>query len=248
MFRLRENEMSQDDPFRAYDEAFEAWRANRPGSKFSDFSLRRIISGLRSGRAHDTLGPNLSGGKNWAEAGRPMFEAILAMHPLPATARVCDYGCGSLRVTSHFISRQDRQCVFALDAVSDFMKIGKDLLGQEILLEKLPRFGVISARLEIAAAFRPDLVYATSVARHVHPEEKSDFIDAMKRIAGKPGSVAIFDAYVADKETRFARSGWAWPLDFYLDAMAPLKLIGSKELGSAVKGWGVSRKLLAFLR
>ncbi|MFI0849481.1 hypothetical protein [Mesorhizobium sp. IMUNJ 23232] len=240
--------MIQDDPFRAYDEAFEAWRAKQPGSKFSEFSLRRIINGLRKGRVHDTLGSNLSGEESWAESGRSMFETILAMHPLPANARVCDYGCGSLRVTSHFIRRQDRLCVFALDAVTDFMKIGKELLGEHVLQEKLPRFGVISARLENAAAFRPDLVYATSVARHVHPEEKPDFIDAMRRIAGKPGSVAIFDAYVADKETRFARSGWAWPLNFYLDAMAPLKLIGSKELGSGVTGWDVHRTLLAFQR
>lgn len=240
--------MIQDDPFGAYDEIFEAWRAKRPGSKFSEFSLRRIVNGLRKGRVHDTLGSNLASEENWGGAGRSMFETILAMRPLPASARICDYGCGSLRITSHFIRRQDRQCVFALDAVSDFMKIGKELLGEQVLQEKLPRFGVISARLESAAAFKPDLVYATSVARHVHPEEKSYFVDAMKRIAGKPGSVAIFDAYLAEKETRFARSGWAWPLNFYLNAMAPLKLIDSKELGSGMKEWDVHRNLLAFQR
>ena len=232
--------MRQDD-FDQYDKAFEKWRESHSGKMFSDYSLSRLVSTLKKGHAHPTLGANLVGKAEWATAGRTMFETILGLSSISPDARICEYGCGSLRVTHHFIRRQDPGCVFGLDVIPHFIQMGKQLMGQEVFVEKKPILGIRSAALQEAISFEADLVYATSVARHVHPEEKPTFFKDLIALSRKVRCAVIFDAWLMDRPTRFARSGWAWPLTFYIENMSPLVL-------QSVTPCTATRNLLTFVR
>jgi len=207
------------------EEAFEAWLAKHPGGVYSQFSAAKVQSALRKGRAHPTLGSRLETPGDWWEAGKPIFEKLLDLNPVPEAAKVCDYGCGSLRVGAHFIKRQEPGCFIGLDVTQDFIAYGRELVGQELVDSKRPRLGAISEMIDEAAAFDVDLLYSTHVAIHVHPHEKAAYFENIKRIAHKPGGVIIFDALIVKEPIRFRRSGWGWPIDFYLSSMRPLRLI-----------------------
>jgi SAM-dependent methyltransferase len=184
-----------------------------------------VAYSLRKGRAHPTLGLNLQAEGDWWDAGKPIFNRVLDLHPITEAAKVCEYGCGSLRVGAHFIERQSRDCFFGLDVTEDFIAYGRELIGPTLLEDKRPRLGTISKKIDEAVAFDVDMLYSTHVAIHVHPDEKQTYIDNIKRIAHKPGSTIIFDALIVRQHVRFRNSGWGWPMDFYLKAMEPFQLV-----------------------
>jgi SAM-dependent methyltransferase len=207
-------------------EAFETWLSTHPGGKYSQFSAAKVAYSIRKGRPHPTLGPRLQREGDWWDAGKPIFNEILDFYPIAETAKVCDYGCGSLRISGHFIKRQPRDCFFGLDVTEDFIAYGRELIGPELIKEKRPQLGAISKKIDEAVAYNADVLYSTHVAIHVHPDEKRGYIDNIKRIAHRPGATIVFDALIAKQPVRFRNSGWGWPIGFYLEAMEPLRLIG----------------------
>lgn len=239
--------MNSDNRFEEYDQLYETWKAAHPGKTFSDFSVARVYSSVKKGTPHPTLGPNLAGKASWATAGQSMFETLLALHPLPDHSRICDYGCGSLRIAHHFIRRQEPGCVMAVDMIPHFIRMGKELIGEEILREKQPRFCIRPSELDGAINFGADLVYAISVARHVHPEEKPVFLQELLALSSKPGCVLILEAWLDVALTRFERSGWAWPISHYTDGLSPLQLKDEVELPTGMS-ISATKRLLVFVR
>ena len=205
------------------DEAFGNWLQKHPGRPYSEFSAQKVASGLRKGTPHPTLGRNLTAGGEWWDAGRPVFEELLALHNTPEDAKVCEYGCGSLRVGAHFIRRQPARSYFGLDVTGDFIKHHQ--IDETLWNEKQPETGRIADQIGDAEAFGADLLFATHVAIHVHPEEKQAFFENIKKIISRPGGLIIFDALIAKEPVRFRNSGWGWPIGFYLAGMQPFKLI-----------------------
>jgi len=207
------------------DEAFESWRAKHPGGLYSQFSAEKVAGALRKGRSHPTHGTRLDFAGDWWDAGRRVFEELLDFYPVAEQAVVCDYGCGSLRVGAHFIKRQPPSAFIGLDVTDDFIDMGRTLIGPNLINEKNPQLGSISALIEAAEAANVNYLYSTHAAIHVHPQEKRVYIENLKRIAHRPGSIVVFDALITRKQVRFRNSGWGWPVRFYLEAMAPLRLV-----------------------
>ena len=75
--------------------AYQRWKREHPGGTYQDYDVASAIARLDAGHAHRTLGPKLSGGVAFAEAGRDStFERLLDQGLKPE--HVCvDYGCGS---------------------------------------------------------------------------------------------------------------------------------------------------------
>ncbi|MBT3140037.1 hypothetical protein DS909_08430 [Phaeobacter gallaeciensis] len=208
---------------RAFDAVYEQWKLKNPERGFSYFNTRRIANGVKAGRIHDTLGANLKGEQDWWSHGRGDFEKFLP-HDLPKTAKVCEIGCGSLRVGAHFIKRQDPGCYFGLDVISAFYQIGLEIIGP-LKAEKKPKFGVFENRTQMAADWAPDLVFSNAVALHVHPEDEQAHFAMLKTLAAKKGARVMMQVHVADAPFRFGRSGWARTLDQYRSLMAPFELV-----------------------
>lgn len=208
-----------------FDSVFKRWRETHPGGRFSEFSTERALRHIvELERPHATLGPRLinAGGK-W-EVGVSAAELVLAEAPVDETKRICEYGCGTLRVGAYFIARQDPGCYFGMDVSEGFISIGKDLVGQTLIESKRPSLGTIPALIDEAASASIDMLFSQNVACHVHPDEEDIFFENHRRICHKPGSIAVMHATVASEPIRYQESGWARPIQFYVDAMKPLQL------------------------
>ncbi|HTO32886.1 MAG TPA: class I SAM-dependent methyltransferase [Pararhizobium sp.] len=208
------------------DAAFAEWLKKNPGGEYSLFSARKTAAGISKGRPHPTLGPRLQVDSDWWEAGKPIVNELLEFHRISETATVCDYGCGSLRIGAHFLKRQPKGCFFGLDVTEDFISYGRELIGADLLEEKRPTIGSIKSTLDKVIAAQCDVLYSTHVAIHVHPDEKTTYLNNLKEICHKPGSTIIFDALISKDRVRFRNSGWGWPIKFYVEAMAPFVLSG----------------------
>lgn len=206
------------------DAAFAKWLERHPGGRYSQFSAQKVAAGLKKGRTHPTLGPQLQFQGEWWDAGLAIFNELLALYPIPETAKVCDYGCGSLRIGAHFIKRQPVDCFAGIDVTEDFINYGKTLAGQDLINDKRPILGTLSKQIDTVVNWNCDVLYSTHVAIHVHPDEKKQYLDNLKRICHKPGSTIIFDALISRTNVRFRNSGWGWPIRFYIESMAPFVL------------------------
>ncbi len=221
--------MSADADLKKFDALFQKWKKTNPTGTFSQFTIERQAVGLKKGRSHASLGFNLSGNTYWWHHGQQSFDNLIEQYPIPTDARICDYGCGSLRIGVHFIKRQEPESYFGLDVTEDFIAYGKKV-ARDLLKEKSATVGTIEERFDDAVAFNPDIIYAANVVSHIHPDEIDDFYSNIKKLAHSSGAIVVLHVAAADKMTRFKRSGWAWPMEAYQDAMAPLTLIKSTHL------------------
>lgn len=229
-----------------FDKIFARWKTKNPGQNFTQFSTLRGVRNIESGMPHRTLGTNLTRDDDWWEHGKERFESILGQARVDETAKICEVGCGSLRVGAHFIKRQNPGCYFGLDVTSAYYKIGMELIGP-LMDAKKPRFGVIENRLDAARNWAPDLVFTNSVTRHVAPEEEQEHFEMLRQLANKKGAKIVFDAHLSKEPLRFARSGWARTMDQFSELMWPFKLVqstDSKPIRS--KLFPVERKVLTF--
>ncbi len=204
---------------------FTAWRAKNSEGSYSQFSVEKIAASIAEGRPHPTLGPNLSTSNDWRSAGIPIFNQVMEMSQIPADAKVCEYGCGSMRIGVHFIERQPPGHYCGLDVTEDFIDYGRRLIGQNLLHAKRPLLGSIADNIDQAVQFDSQILFSTHVAIHVHPGEKMQFFRNIKKIAHSSGSTIIFDALISPQPVRFRNSGWGWPIGFYLENMQPFKLV-----------------------
>lgn len=216
------------EDIKVFDKIYTDWKAQNPDRNFSYFSTRRGVKHIAAGKVHDTLGPYLPDGQDWFEDGYGTFLSILEQAAIPETAKVCEIGCGTLRVGVHFIIRQPIGSYFGLDVVSGYYKVGIDMIG-DLMDGKKPHFGIFENRAKAAADWGPDLVYSTAVSLHVPPEEEQEHFGMLRNLAAKDGARVVFQAYLADEPVRFARSGWARTLEQYCDLMRPFELISQVD-------------------
>lgn len=208
------------------DDIFEKLRAQNPDIHFGQHYAQEAFNGVREGKEHATLGANLRN-KDWETAGVGVFKRYSRMFDFKPTDKVVDYGCGSLRVGSQFIRFLDKNCYVGLDIVPGFYEIGQDLLGQDIMENKAPRFGEILAPgvIEDAATHGADYVFSSAVAYHLHPDNAAEYFENLQSLASKPGCTVFFDASISDAHFRYRQRSWSWPLSFYEEMLPELEFV-----------------------
>jgi cyclopropane fatty-acyl-phospholipid synthase-like methyltransferase len=218
-----------------WNAGFEKFRAAKPRGSFAEYYVADIVTKIRAGREHTSLGAQLlskTPGKevDFATAGERTFKSLSRNADLKADQRVIDYGCGSLRVGLHFIRFLNPDNFMGLDVTTDFIDIGKELIGRQLLDEKRPRLAAISeGSLSGAEAFGADLVYSTAVCCHVHPDELPAYFGNLRRLAAKKGATLLFNGMMADRPVRYRKTGWAWPLERYIELLKPLTFVGTES-------------------
>ena len=117
------------------------------------------------------------------------------------------WGVASVRVGAHFIKRQDADCYYGLDLVSDFFDIGADIIG-DLRDDKQARLGVIGEHTGDAVAWAPDLVFTTrGQLAHSAGRRSRAFCVAEWTWPTRMGRRWCFQAYLSDEAQRFAQIG-----------------------------------------
>lgn len=223
--------------------AFGVYKTRNPGSTYAQWLHEAAVNHIKLGRQHATLGSNL-GNPDWWDAGRMTFERYLKLAGIAPTAKVVDYGCGSLRVGGHLIRFLDPGHYFGLDVTTGLIDAGKELVGPVLLAEKRPQFGAIdAATLKKAKAFDADYVVSTAVCYHVYPDEAPVYFDHLHQLAAKPGATLLFDASVSARPS--TEHALAMPVDYYVQSLTPLEFVGFHV---AVERNGESIGILQFRR
>jgi cyclopropane fatty-acyl-phospholipid synthase-like methyltransferase len=235
--------VSDGDPqkktFEEWDNRFALFKLKNPGVSFTRMQMEKTAQALQQGKNHPT----------WS-AGESTFKYYLKQFPITTSSKVIEYGCGSLRVGAHFIRYLNPGCFFGLELAQGLYEIGQEVIGQEILTEKMPRLGLIDTdALDQAADFGADFVYSTAVAFHVHPEELPLYFANLIRLTSKPGATLFFDAKVSDQPHRYRERSWTWPMEEFLRALAPLTLVREIRLNERTElGTKFENKILEFRR
>ncbi|MEQ1950876.1 class I SAM-dependent methyltransferase [Mesorhizobium sp. CN2-181] len=206
-----------------YDREFHEWLKSNPGGTFSQYSVQDIVNKLKQGGKHHTLGAKLHG-VEWSKSGLPFYKRLRRLADTPRYARICDYGCGSLRIGVHYIKQHNAGCYYGLDVTRDFIDQGVELAG-DILHKRRAQVGTISQDLEKAVKFDADLLFAANLVSHVHPEEIETFYANIKRIVHRPNGVILLHVVEHPFMVRYQKSGWAWPLDFFDKKMQPFQRV-----------------------
>ena len=207
---------------------FEEYREKHPEAKFSDYYVYKLVSTIESGQPHGALGKDLYRGQEriaFEEAGRNEFDKYSDWFGLHPEMRVIDYGCGSLRLGLHFIRFLAKGNYFGLDITTDFITPGKQRLNEIMGSDWVAEIGTIEERFEDAVEHGADLVFSSNVAYHVHPEECQDYFERLTKLAGKPGSILVFDTRIAKDTLRFGDRNWAFPFEFQAENLPNFDLI-----------------------
>jgi cyclopropane fatty-acyl-phospholipid synthase-like methyltransferase len=208
----------------------------------------KVVAGkLRQGKSHPTLGANLRNNE-WGAAGRKPFDKLMRHFPIRPDSRVVEYGCGSLRVGVHFLHHLNPRNYFGLDVVSDFYEMGQELVGAELLAEKLPRLAVIAeASVAEAAAFEADFVYSYAVVYHIPPDDLPAYFSNLARITCKPGARLAITAAIHDTPVRYRPRSWAWPVETFVNGLAGHAFAGVRTVNTkSCDGHEISLSLLEF--
>jgi ubiquinone/menaquinone biosynthesis C-methylase UbiE len=220
-----------DNQFESNDAAFAEYMANTPDGTYAKFSVGNQVRAVQRGYRHPTLGKNLKRFDDFWEAGTSNFERYQYLLKFEKNQRFVDYGCGSLRLGAHFIRYLDPEGYFGLDVMTEFIEMGKENVGEALLLEKKPCFGPIDEHsLAKATEFCADIIISTSCAFQVHPDEKRRYIEDLKRLACKSTSIVCFDSKIAKEHFRYQSSAWVWTLDFYREAFSPMVLLATHKI------------------
>jgi len=209
------------EQFTRQDRIFEKQREADPDVHFGEYYAAQALERVREGHDHATLGTNLRNQGGWKDAGRNAFERYLKTYQFKPKHKVVDYGCGSLRIGNHFIDYLNSGNYFGLDIISGFYEIGVDMLGEEVRAKKKPRFGEIHdpTALKKAAVMKPDFVYSSAVAYHVHPDDAPEYYANLMKLAHKPGATLFFDVTLSAEHFRYRQRSWTWPLEFYVEQL-----------------------------
>lgn len=242
--------MSSDKDFTRWDRQVETFKKNNPGDSFTKYQMEKVVENLRRGASHPTLGANIDGHDDWWGAGVATFRQYRKLFPIHENSKVVDYGCGSLRVGAHFIRFLAPDSYFGLELATGLYEIGQEVIGAALIAEKRPRFGQVETKaVDEAEAFGADFVYSTAVAFHVHPDEMELYHKNLVRLAGKSGATLFFDTKLSEKPHRYRERAWAWPLDMYREALAPLELVRSILVKERIEnGARIDNHILEFRR
>ncbi len=237
--------------FAAWEAKAESFKRDNPGVSYTKVLMEKTVGRLRQGLLHPTLGHNIHNGQeDWWKAGASTFNHYSKRFQIDSGSKLVDYGCGSLRVGAHFIRYLDPGHYFGLEIARGLYDMGLEVLGPELLAEKQPHLGITdSPALEDAVAFGADFVISNAVAFHVHPEEMGLYLGNLLRLTHKAGAMLIFDTKIADEPLRYRDRAWAWPLQTYIDALAPLQLVDQSKAATRVElGVEFENRVLAFRR
>ncbi len=211
-----------------HDARFQRWLKSNPGGSFSEFFDQYHVPQIIEGGQHASLGRNLSTG-DWKTSGRGSYNSVLRVytelnggHPLPPDARVCEIGCGTLRIGSHFINHLNPGNFSGLDISKSLIEDGRQAYS-DLLTEKKAVLGTFEEAFDAAVAMAPDLIFAYNVACHIHPDEERTFYSRLHQLAHKKGSRVIMQVLVHPTSVRYQESGWAHPAHYYMDKMRPLE-------------------------
>lgn len=219
-----------------WDKGFENFRKKYPSATFAEYYVKLARQTVQSGKAHPTLGKKLNTNRSdrgadreFREAAQVAFDAYRRLADFQSQSRVIDYGCGSLRLGVHFIEYLDPGNYMGLDVTRDFIDIGIDLVGRDLIREKAPRLDAITeVSVATAAAFEADYVISNSVSFHVHPDELETYCSNLARMTSKPGGILLFNAKLSAAPTRYSMRGWATPLEDFTEWLKPLTFIGAR--------------------
>lgn len=244
------SDTERKDSFARWDSQHEAFKRKFPGASYTKMQMERTAKTLQDGKAHPTLGRNIIDHEDWWTAGAATFAYYMKQFPILPDSRMVDYGCGSLRVGAHFIRYLDPGCYFGLELAEGLYEIGQEVIGEEVLAQKAPRFGLTETlALSEAVDFGADFVYSTAVAFHVHPEELALYHANLVRLTSKPGATLFFDTKVAERPLRYRERAWAWPMEMYLKALAPLTFVRAIKMNARVElGERFEDQILEFRR
>jgi SAM-dependent methyltransferase len=217
-----------------FSRLYDAAKMTNPALTYADFAVKREAEHVVRNRSHATLGTAISDRSR--KQGRETFEFIKTYLEVRPDSRVVEYGCGSLRVGGHFVDMLAPGHFLGLDVIRDYFDIAVAQGDNVGFAAKDVRFNLIDEDgIRQAEAFGADIVYASAVLFHIHPDDIRTAVTNLKRIASRPGTKLIFDAKITrDAEpARYAqkngRGGWAWPLWFYQAALSPLELVAQHQ-------------------
>lgn len=233
------------------DKELDELRKQKPDTTFSEYYASLVLKKIEQGEAHATLGPNLRDHEDWWNAGKKRFAQYQRWFNIRPEMRVADYGCGTLRLGGHFIRYLNPDSYFGYEVVEEFLAMGKDLVGKELLDEKRPRFGLIGdeAAKKAGDEFGADFVFSSAVVFHVHPDEIATYFGNLLALTAKPGSVLVFDAHIAEQNLRYSHRGWAWPLQFFIDSLSGLEFVQTHKSNERKKKEAdITSSLLEFRR
>jgi SAM-dependent methyltransferase len=242
--------MTAENRFEKWDNWYQRFKERHPGTSVIKAEMERMAQKLKTGASHPTLGANIQGHADWWEAGISSFTHYVKQFDITPADRMVDYGCGSLRVGAHFIRYLDPGHYFGLELASGLYELGQEVIGEALLAQKRPRFGLIETdAVDEAAAFGADIVYSTAVAFHVHPDELALYHANLLKLTAKPGARLIFDTKISHAPFRYRERAWAWPMPMYLDVLAPLQFEREILMQERVEnGVRFENKILQFRR
>jgi SAM-dependent methyltransferase len=225
------------DSHEDFDKAYFRYRKKHPNVSYAQFHMERVGKRIKDGGQHPSLGKNLSyldsGPIDFWQAGARKAGLYFEFFEPKRSSRVLDYGCGSLRIGAHFIRFLDPGCFMGMDVTSAFYEVGETLVGEELMKEKKPTLAVIGDEgMKTAEAFGADFVYSNSVSFHVHPDETTYYYGNLAKIAHRKGAVLAFNAGITDEMYRYRQRSWAWPLEFYKQALSELEFVRSVVVGA----------------
>lgn len=212
----------EENLFESTDRAFEQWKLNNPSGTYAMFSVSNQASAIRRGYIHPTLGTKTQRYSDFWEAGISSFSYYQDLLKISPHHKIVDYGCGSLRLGAHFIKYLNPGNYWGLDVTTDFIDMGKEAIGYDLLNEKQPRLEVIGENsLNEAINFGADRIISTACAFQIRPDEKYKYINDLKNLASQNNSLICFDTKISDSLFRYASSAYVWTLDFYREQFAP---------------------------
>jgi hypothetical protein len=193
---------------------FRIWRINHPEKSFSGVYAERAAREEQSSGRDFALIVNRE-----AEAGQSPFsprsvalaqrvESHLQRNGLNSGDRCVDFGCGSLRIGGPLIAYLDSSSYIGLDVTDAFYKAGLRHLDPAMLLDKAPRFEVISDQIikEIGRN-PPDTIFSFAVVQHVPPDEIQMFF---KKITHLIDSRTVGWIYFKDADVTYMAKPDSW--------------------------------------
>lgn len=221
------------DPVIEYQE----FAKTNPGVPFTQWFWEKELSYARGGGAHPSIGPRIDGDVPWLKSAKDRFSHHVRTGEIPASAKVLDYGCGTLRMGVHFIDYLEPGNYWGIDPTPGMIEMGSALLGEARITQKKPRLSNTNEPvLAEAAAWGADFVFSDNVAFHVPPGEMVTYGENLRRLSAKSGAHLKFNARFC-AEVRMHHSPttsgpmavWGYPVGAYLQMLKPLELISLRS-------------------
>jgi SAM-dependent methyltransferase len=191
-----------------HDVQFLLWKRRHPSASFKDYFIEIVRSDFKRGRAHPTLGPNLSR-ESFGVSGQKTFPVLARRYSIGPDDTCVDYGCGTLRVGIHAIEYLNPCRYWGMDISELLLAQGAELIGSDLARRKSPNLRVISpASLAEAAAAKPKLVFSVNVLLHVHPDELFEYLTNILTLMGETGIGVVSGAWSYSRTSQIARQSW----------------------------------------